>query len=149
EQALQYHGHDAGACGYVLDALMAAVLGYPDQAVQQMDKGIALARDLAHLPTINHVLLLAAELHQICREPQKVQDSVAVALPLLSKHGSAFGVANATMLRGWARVMQGHIHEGLATMQDGLGAWRATGSNLWIPYRLTRAADVHWKAGNI
>jgi predicted ATPase len=149
EQALQYHGHDAGACGYVTDALMAAVLGYPDQAVQQMDKGVALARDLAHVPTLNHVLSFAAEVHQICREPQKVQDLVAVAFPLLSKHGSAVGVANATMLRGWARVMQGHIDEGLATMQDGLAAWRATGSKVWIPHRLTRAADAYWKAGNI
>ena len=128
---------------------MAAVLGYPDQAVQQMNKGVALARDLAHVPTLNHVLSFAAELHQICREPQKVQDTVAVALPLLSKHGSAVGVANATMLRGWALVMQGHIDEGLATMRDGLAAWRATGSKVWIPYRLTRAADAYWKAGNI
>jgi predicted ATPase len=149
EQALQYHGHDAGACGYVIDALATAVLGYPDQAGQQMDKGVALARDLAHVPTLNHVLSFAAELHQICREPQKVQDSVDVALPLLSKHGSAVGVANATMLCGWARVMQGRIDEGIATMQDGLAAWRATGSKVFIPYRLTRAADAYWKAGNI
>ncbi|MCK1739813.1 AAA family ATPase [Bradyrhizobium sp. 139] len=149
EQALQYGGHDPGVCGYVIDALIAAAMGYPEQAVRQMQKGLGLARDLDHAPTLAQALWSTAELHQIRREPQKVQDSVSVALPLLARHGSAVGVANATMLRGWARVMQGHIEEGLAVMREGLTAWRATGSNFHVSYRLARAAEAHLVAGEI
>jgi predicted ATPase len=52
-------------------------------------------------------------------------------------------------LRGWARVMQGHIEEGLAVMREGLAAWRATGSKFHVPYRLARAAEAHLVAGEI
>ena len=149
EQALQYGGHDAGVCGYVVDALIAAAMGYPDQAVRQLQEGLGLARELDHAPSLAQALWFAAELHQIRREPQKVQDTVSVVLPLLARHGSAVGVANATMLRGWARVMQGHIVEGLAVMREGLAAWRATGSKFHVPYRLARAAEAHLVAGEI
>jgi predicted ATPase len=149
EQALQYGGHDPGVCGYVIDALIAAVMGYPDQAVRQMHKGVGLARELDHAPSLAQALWFTAELHQIRREPQKVHDSVSAVLPLLARHGSAVGVANATMLRGGARVMQGHIEEGLAVMREGLAAWRGTGSKFHVPYRLARAAEAYLVAGEI
>jgi predicted ATPase len=53
------------------------------------------------------------------------------------------------MLRGWARVMQGHIEEGLAVMREGLAAWRATGSKFHVQYRLARAAEAYLVAGEI
>jgi predicted ATPase len=33
-QALQYGGHDPGVCGYVCNAVIAATMGYPDQALE-------------------------------------------------------------------------------------------------------------------
>jgi class 3 adenylate cyclase/predicted ATPase len=149
EQALQHGGHDPGVCGHVVDALIAAVMGYPGQAVRQMQEGLGLARELDHAPSLAQALWFTAELHQISREPQKVQESVSAVLPLLARHGSAVGVANATMLRGWALVMQRHIEEGLAVMREGLAAWRATGSKFHVPYRLARAAEAHLVAGEI
>ena len=149
DQALQFGGHDPAVCGYASDAIVAAAMGYPDEAVRQMQKGLGLARDLDHPPTLAQALWFAAELHQIRREPQKVQDFVSAVLPLVTKHGSAVGVANATMLRGWANVVQAHIEEGLAIMREGLSAWRATGSKFHVPYRLARAAEAHLIAGEI
>jgi class 3 adenylate cyclase/predicted ATPase len=147
EHALQYGAHDPGVCGYMIDALIASVMGYPDRAVQQMQEGLALAHDLDHRPTLIHALWKTAELQQMRREPQKVEESVNDVLQLLGKHGSAVTVANATMLRGWAGVMQGRNEEGLAVMREGLEAWRATGSKYHVPYRLARAAEAHLIAG--
>jgi predicted ATPase len=149
EHALQYGGHDPGVCGYMIDALIASAMGYPDQAVRQMQEGLALARDLDHRPTLTHALWTAAELHQMRREPQKVEEFVSVVLQQLGKHGSAVTVANATMLRGWAGVMQGNNEEGLAVMREGLAAWRTTGSKYHAPYRLARAAEAHLVAGEL
>jgi class 3 adenylate cyclase/predicted ATPase len=146
-QALQYGGHDPSVCGHAIGALIDEVMGYPDRAVQQMQEGLELARGLDHGPTLAQALWFAAELHQIRREPEKVKDFVSVALPLLANHGSAVGVANATMLRGWARVMQGNNDEGLAVVREGLAAWRVTGSKYHAPYRLARAAEAHLVAG--
>jgi predicted ATPase len=149
QHALQYGGHDPGVCGYVNDALIAATLGHPDQALRQMEEGLALARVLDHAPSLAQALWFAAELHQIRREPREVEAFATAVLPLLSDHGSAVGVANATMLRGWARLMQGDIEDGLATMREGLAAWRETGSKFHVPFRLARAADAHRAAGHI
>ena len=146
-QALQYGGHDPGVCGYASNAIIAAAMGYPDQAIEEMQKGLVLARGLDHPPTLAQALWFAAELHQIRREPAKVQDYVNEGLPMLAIHGSAVGVANATMLGGWARVMQGETDHGIALMQEGLANWRKTGSKMHVPYRLARAAEAHLIAG--
>jgi class 3 adenylate cyclase/tetratricopeptide (TPR) repeat protein len=147
QQALQYGGHDPAVCGYVCNAVIVATMGYPDQAVEDIQKALALARGLDHPPTLAQALWFAAELRQIRREPTKVEEYVSELLPLLTMHGSAVGVANATMLRGWARVMQGETDHGIALMQEGLANWRKTGSKLHIPYRLARAAEAHLLAG--
>jgi class 3 adenylate cyclase/tetratricopeptide (TPR) repeat protein len=149
KQALQYGGHDAGVCGYATDALLLAAMGHPDRAVVQIQSGLALARALDHPPTLSQALWFAAELYQIRREPQKVEEFIDEALPLIVSHGSAVGAANATMLRGWAGAYQGDTERGIALMREGLGAWRATGSKFQIPYRLARAAETHLIAGRI
>jgi predicted ATPase len=146
-QALQYGGHDPGVCGYGSNAIIAAAMGYPDQAVAEIQKGLALARDLDHPPTLALAFWYAAELHQIRREPAKVEDYVSEVLPILAMHGSAVAVANATMLRGWARVMQGDTDHGLALTQEGLANWSKTCSKFHVPYRLARAAEAHMIAG--
>src|SRR5205085_2161805 len=56
---------------------------------------------------------------------------------------SAVAVANAMMLRGWARVILGDIENGLGIMREGLAAWRQTGSAFRVPERLARAADAY------
>ncbi|MBV8576355.1 MAG: hypothetical protein JOZ58_15160, partial [Acetobacteraceae bacterium] len=147
QQALQYGGHDPGVCAYACNAIIAAAMGYPDQALEEMQKGLLLARALDHPPTVAQALWFTAELHQVRREPARVEECVSDVLPLLATHGSAVGIANATMLLGWARVMQGETDHGITLMQEGLSNWRKTGSKFHVPYRLARAAEAHLIAG--
>jgi predicted ATPase len=147
QHARRYGGHDPGVCGYALGALLRTTMGYPDHAVHLAEKGLELARDLAHPPTLAHALWFAAEVRQMRREPRAVEETVAALLPLVSEHGSAVGVANTTMLRGWARTLLIDAETGLAELRDGLAAWRATGSKFHVPYRLARAADACRTAG--
>jgi predicted ATPase len=51
------------------------------------------------------------------------------------------------MLRGWAQVMQGDRQRGIAVLREGITAWRTTGSQFHAIYRLARAAEAHWAAG--
>ena len=128
-------------------ALVRLVAGYPAQAGGLLEQGLALARDLAHPPTLVHALWLAAELRQVQREPEMVDELAAALIPLVSEHGAAVSVANATMLPGWARAGQGRIEEGLVEVREGLAAWRATGSRLHSSSRLACVADVYRMAG--
>ncbi|MBV8926314.1 MAG: AAA family ATPase [Bradyrhizobium sp.] len=149
QHALQYGGHDPGVCAYVCDAVIATTMGAPARGLDDMEKALTLARRLDHPPTLVQALWFAAELHQIRREPAKVEDYVSENLPLLALHGSAVAIANATMLRGWARVMQADTDRGIALMQEGLANWRKTGSKFHVPFRLARAAETHLMAGRI
>ena len=147
EQAFQYGSHDAGVCAYVCDAVIGTVMGFPDQSIKQMQQALMLAHALDHGPTLVQGLWFAAELHQLRREPQKVEQYLNLLYPLLEEHGSAVGLANAAMLRGWARVMQGESQAGIAVLREGITAWRATGSRFHETYRLVRAAEAHLVAG--
>jgi predicted ATPase len=82
------------------------------------------------------------------RESDVAANVAAELLPLTVQHGSAVGTANATVLRGWARITQSHITEGVKDVWDGLRLWRQTGSKLDAPYRLGIAADALAMAGH-
>ena len=147
DQAFQYGSHDPGVCAYVCDALISTAIGFPDQAVDKIQQALGLAHDLNHGDTLVQALAWAADLHQLRREPHKVEHYVSLLLPLLEKHGSPVGQANAIMLRGWAQVMQGDSERGIAAMREGIRVWRASGSRFHVTYRLARAAEAHWAVG--
>jgi class 3 adenylate cyclase/predicted ATPase len=147
EQAFLYGGHDPGVCGYATAALIRTAMGYLDHGHQEMEAALRLARELDHKPTVIHALWCAAELYQARREPQKVEEFTEVLLPLLSQHGSAVSLANVAMLRGWAKAMGGQCEDGIREVQDGLTAWRATGSKFQVTFRLVRAAEACLFAG--
>jgi class 3 adenylate cyclase/predicted ATPase len=147
EHALLYGAHDPGSCARMGVALTLLLCGFPDQSRRQSEQALALARELPHLPSLAHALQHAAELHNLRREPAATAALAADLLPLAAQHGSAVGTANATMLRGWARVMLGRSAEGLDDLREGLRLWRETGSRLFVPYRLGIVADAFAAAG--
>jgi predicted ATPase len=147
--ALLYGGHDPAVCGYTHDAIFLQILGQSDQALQQLDKGLALARELAHPPTLIHALGFGTEAHFLRRDPVMAMTLVAEWLPLVSGYSSTVGITNAMMLRGWAMVMLGERQAGLAELRDGLDRWRATGSKQLAAYRLGRSVAALIETGEV
>ena len=115
----------------------------------RLDTGLALARELAHAPTLIHALWYAAETYFLRRDPVGVATLVAEWLPTVSEFGSSLGVANAMMMNGWAKVMVGDVEAGLAELRNGLDRWRSTGSKIWGSIRLGRAAAAFIEAGDV
>jgi predicted ATPase/class 3 adenylate cyclase len=149
KQALEYGSHDPSVCGCATEALIATAMGYPTHGARKIEEALRIARELDHFPTLIHALWHAGEVYQILREPRKVEEITNLALPLIAEHGSAVGLANATMLRGWAEVLLGKPEGGIGIVRDGLDSWRATGSKYQATYRLARAAEAHLNAGEI
>src|SRR4051794_38163340 len=54
-----------------------------------------------------------------------------------------------TIQRGWALSQQGKPEEGVVQMQQGLAAYRATGAELGVPYRLSLLAEACGAAGQV
>jgi predicted ATPase len=148
DHAVIYSGHNPAVCGCVTDAFLLQVLGQPDRSMARVDQGLALARELAHSPTLIHALWYAAETQFLRRDPVKAATVIAEWLPTVSEFGSSLGVANATMMNGWAKVAVGDLAAGLAELRDGLNRWRSTGSKIWGSFRLGRAAAAFIESGD-
>jgi predicted ATPase len=147
DHALIYGAHDPACCAQMGIALTLLLRGFPEQSHRHAEQALRHAKSLSHPPSLAHALRLAGELHQLRREPAAASEIAADLLSLTIEHGSAVGRANATMLRGWAQVLQGQHAEGLEDMRDGLHLWRQTGSRYYASYRLGVAADAFAAGG--
>ena len=66
-----------------------------------------------------------------------------------AEHGFTDYLACATSLRGWAMAEQGRNEEGIAQIQEGLAASRATGAELMRPYFLCLLAEACMETGRL
>src|SRR4029453_16900898 len=81
----------------------------------------------AHPASVATALYFAADVHG--RRRERIYEQVEAVLALAREHGFAFRVAQATIMRGWALVVeQGQGEAGLTQICQGLAALRATGS---------------------
>jgi predicted ATPase len=123
------------------------VLGYPEQAWQKSRDAVHLAQHLAHPFSLAYALNWAAIFHHARREPQLAQERAEAARCIAAEHGFAQMLAQSMIFRGWALAVQGQEKEGMAQIQQGLAALRATGAELGLPYCLALSAEVHGQVG--
>lgn len=138
---------DPGVTCLIIAAQALWHLGYPDQAMQRNHTALALARELDHPYSLVWALSWTAILHWHRQEPQATLEQVDAAVALATEHGFVQWVAEGTILRGRVLAMQGHAAEGIAQVQQGLAAYRATGTALLQPYCLALLAEAYWSAG--
>jgi predicted ATPase len=69
------------------------------------------------------------------------------AISLAMDQGFPQWMTVGAMLRGWALAQQGQAQEGIAQIQQGLTAWRATGAEISRPYFLALLTQVHGTMG--
>jgi predicted ATPase len=70
-------------------------------------------------------------------------------IALSAEHGLTDQLAWATTLRGWAMAEQGRNEQGIAQLQEGLAASRATGAELWRPRALCMLAESYTETGRL
>ncbi|MFQ5930123.1 MAG: adenylate/guanylate cyclase domain-containing protein, partial [Acidobacteriota bacterium] len=143
------YGVDPGVYSLTYSAFGLWLLGYPDQALKRMQKAITLARSLSHPVSLGFVLAHRVRIHQYRREIPAVQELTEALTELGNEHGFPVWLALGTILRGWAMAEQEQTAEGIATMRQGLDAWRKLGVELVRPFNLTLLAEACGKAGQI
>ena len=100
-------------------------LGYPEQALQKMQEALALARESLHPFSLAWGLNFAGRLHEFRRESQAAQRRAEAAIALAGKHGFAYWLAWATVIRGWALAAHGPAGEGITQIRQGMAAIQA------------------------
>ncbi len=88
-------------------------------------------------------------MQQYRHEAHAAQKAAERAIALSAEHGFTFWLAIATILRGWAMAQQGLNEQGIAQMEEGLAAFRATGAGTGRPHWLSLLAEACVESGRL
>ncbi|MFQ6024330.1 MAG: winged helix-turn-helix domain-containing protein [Acidiferrobacterales bacterium] len=123
------------------------LLGYPELALTRSHEAVALARELSHPHSLAFALRDACFPPEFCRDTAVVRERANAVMSLASEQGFSYELEEGRIHHGWALAETGRIEEGIAEMRQGLGSYRATGSEFQIPYFLALLANVYGKVG--
>ena len=143
----RYFGVDAGVLCQGFTAHSLWNLGYPDQALKRVNEAIAMAQRLSHPLSLAYARNFAVILQQLGREARAGQESAEGVMALCAEHGFTEILAYATVMRGLEMAQQGRNEEGIAQIQAGLAASRATGAELTRPSFLCVLAEACMERG--
>ena len=93
-----------------------------------MAEAISLAKELNDMPALANALNWAVILGYYERNPAEVERLASDLIELSTRHHFAYWLARGTIYRGWARSTSGDVAEGIASIEDGIEQFRATGS---------------------
>ncbi len=118
------------------------LLGYPDRALQKIGEALASAHQATHPLTLAVCMNHAGLIHHHRGEATAAKQQAEAAIALCTEHGFANILAQSKVYLGQALAMQGRSEEGVALIEQGLDASRATGAVLFRTWFLGNLADV-------
>jgi predicted ATPase len=141
-------GQDPGVACLAFGAVALWLLGDEREAVARSRDAVRLARDGCQPSTLALSLHFAAMLHQFRGDATAVREFASEALAVSVEHRLAFWQAGATVLLGWAAAVDGEA-DGAAILEQGIEAWRATGTVTYRTYALALLAEAKRRSGHI
>jgi serine/threonine protein kinase len=90
-------------------------------------EAISLAKELNDMPALAQALNWAVILCHYERNPVEVERLASDLIELSRRHHFAYFLAVGTTFRGWARSASGDVAAGIASIDDGIEQFRATG----------------------
>jgi predicted ATPase/transcriptional regulator with XRE-family HTH domain len=143
------YGQDPGVVCLVRSAWTLWCLGYPQQALERSQQGIALAERVAHPFSLAFALAFGAMVRLFRREPEPARATAEAGIAVSAEHGYPLFRGMSTFIHGWALTEQGQLDDGIAQMRQGLTTIRATGAKLGVPYYLAQLAALYARTGQI
>jgi predicted ATPase len=122
-------------------------LGFPDQALARSSAAIAEARRLAHPPSLAGNLATGIRLRLLLGDNVALGEWVDQLATVTTEQGFPHWRAMETICRGWVRVKNDDVAEGISLLRSGSAASRATGA--WRPHNVALLAAACGIAGQI
>jgi predicted ATPase len=138
------HIHAQAALGFVLFCL-----GYPDQALVRSKGAVAEAQSLAQPQTLALSLEIGTRVLLLVGYNTVSDDWVDQLVAVAAEQSSPFWRALGIIFRGWTKVKNGDVAEGLALLRCGLSAYRITGTVVWMPHHIAILAKACEIVGQI
>jgi DNA-binding winged helix-turn-helix (wHTH) protein/predicted ATPase len=140
-------GYESGAIHNAWFALVLWLLGYADQAQQQMQEALARAQQIGYPPGLGLVGIYATMLAQYRREAAATRAHAEALVTAAAAQGFGYRVEQGHLLLGWALALQGDAAAGVALIVKSLAAHEVAGPKLFRPYRLALLAEAYGQAG--
>jgi class 3 adenylate cyclase/predicted ATPase len=122
-----------------------ACLGFAETALTRSNAAIAEARRLAHLPSLSASLVYGARFHSLIDDNEALGERANELVAIATERGFAHWGAQGSIYRGWVKVKNGDVHEGISLLRSGLIAYRANGAEAWMTYHnalLAKACEI-------
>jgi DNA-binding winged helix-turn-helix (wHTH) protein/predicted ATPase len=124
-------------------------LGFPDQALEWSDAAIAEARRLAHPPSVAVSLAVGAVRLSLAGDHAGYDERADELVAVATEQGFPLWFALGKLHRGWVKVENGDVAEGISLLRSGSSAYRATGAETWTPHHLALLATACEIAGQV
>ena len=134
-----------GAQAYLANVLFC--LGYPDHALEQSSAAIAEARRLTHPPSLAGNLATGIRLRLLVGNYAALSEWVGQLDAVTTEQGFPQWRALGTTCRGWLKVTNGDVAEGISLLRSGSAATRVAGA--WRPHNVALLATACEIAGQV
>jgi predicted ATPase len=123
------------------------VLGYPDGALADVAQVLADAHEIGQasttMPALNNIILTLILCGNYAGADEKASQLTALAEEKGVPYWKAGGIAH----HGCVLALTGKASDAIQMLTAAITMWRATGSTLWLPFRLACLAKAHAELG--
>ncbi len=109
-------------------------LGFPDRALARSNAAIAEARRRSHPTALAVSLSDCTLLLSLIGDHAALEKRAGELIAVATDQNFPLWGAQGTIYRGWAKVKNGNLAEGVSLLRLGVDAYRATGAEAWTPY---------------
>ncbi len=124
-------------------------LGYPDQALAQSNAAIAEAWRLAHPPSLAGFLTVGSRLLSLVGDNVALGERANQLVAVTTEQGFPLWGALGIIYRGWVKVRNGEVAEGISLLRSGSAAYRATGAEVWMTHNIALLARAYEITGQV
>jgi len=124
-------------------------LGFPDQALARSNAAIAEARKLAHPRSLASCLSNGTTVLSLVGDNAALDERADQLAAVATEQGFPIWRALGTIYRGWVKVKNGDVTEGLSLLRRGSIAYPSGGTDLWMPQHTALLARAYGMAGEI
>jgi len=140
-------GHHPGVTMRSMLGLTHWCLGATEEAFASSRAALALAEEVGHPYGVAYATTIAAVLGCMAREHVWTTEHARAAEEVSTTHGFVHWAAVGRLLRGWVACQGVDPAAGVADLEGGLAAWRATGAGHSLPFFLALVAEVQTMRG--
>jgi class 3 adenylate cyclase/DNA-binding response OmpR family regulator/predicted ATPase len=123
------------------------LLGYPQAALADAEQALKCAREIGQAATLMYALAHAARTYFWSGDYATANALGEEVVALADEKGASAWKAFGMMHQGSLLALTSQVSKAIQVMTSGIGAWRSTGSTLWMPCYLSNLARAHAELG--